>query len=323
MKQHYTEAKLVSLLEKKGIGRPSTFSSIITKIQERDYVNKSDVKGKMINCVDFVLMDDEIEEIEHTKTVGNERNKMLITPTGMVVIEFLLEYFDEIFKYEYTKNMEDILDIIARGNKKWYTLCQECNQQISDILSTIDGELQQNFEIDEDHTYMIGRYGPVIKTKVDGKTKFLKVKDSITFSDITSGKFTVDEMIDKKHATRNDPIGMYKGDEILIKDGKFGVYALVNKKTYSLKHLGKERSEITEQEVIDVIENKNPANKSILRTVNEYISIRNGKFGKYIFYKKETMKKPKFFTLKGFELDPLTCKNNILEKWIYETHLFM
>ena len=72
IKGHYTEGKLVSLLEKRGIGRPSTFSSIITKIEDRGYVKKGNINGIKVKCTDYELVDDEISEIENTKTIGGE-----------------------------------------------------------------------------------------------------------------------------------------------------------------------------------------------------------------------------------------------------------
>ena len=88
LKTHYTEAKLVQLLEQKGIGRPSTFSSLIDKIQERGYVKKENIKGKVLKCTDFELEDNEITEIENNKEFGNENNKLVIQPTGIMVLEF-------------------------------------------------------------------------------------------------------------------------------------------------------------------------------------------------------------------------------------------
>ena len=83
LKTHYTEAKLVQLLEQNGIGRPSTFSSLVDKIQERNYVKKDNVKGKTLKCVDFELVEEELSEIENNREFGNERNKLVITPLGV------------------------------------------------------------------------------------------------------------------------------------------------------------------------------------------------------------------------------------------------
>ena len=88
LKKNYTEARLVQMLEKKGIGRPSTFSSLIDKIQQREYVKKMDVKGKKIKCIDFKLVDCEIEEIAHERVFGNEKNKLVIQPLVLLYMSF-------------------------------------------------------------------------------------------------------------------------------------------------------------------------------------------------------------------------------------------
>ena len=151
LKTHYTEAKLVQLLEQNGIGRPSTFSSLVDKIQERNYVKKDNVKGKTLKCVDFELVDEELSEIEDTREFGNERNKLVITPLGVLVVEFLIEHFDKLFEYQYTKSMEDTLDSIAKGNKVWHELCGECLHEI-DALSEGLLEDRQVIQIDAHHT---------------------------------------------------------------------------------------------------------------------------------------------------------------------------
>jgi DNA topoisomerase-1 len=106
-KQHYTEARLVQLLEEHGIGRPSTFSSLVDKIQERGYVKKEDVKGKELVCKDYELTNGEIFEIENKREFGNEKGKLVIQPLGKIVMEFLDKHFSEVFNYNYTKDMED------------------------------------------------------------------------------------------------------------------------------------------------------------------------------------------------------------------------
>ena len=132
-KSHYTEATLVQLLEKHGIGRPSTFASLVEKVQEREYVLKEDVKGNMVECIDFTLEGEDLLENKTKREMGNEKGKMVIQPTGTIVLEFLLKHFDKLFNYDYTKTMEDDLDLIAKGDKDWYDLCNDCLREITEL----------------------------------------------------------------------------------------------------------------------------------------------------------------------------------------------
>ncbi len=93
IKMHLTEARLVQLLEEKGIGRPSTFSMLVDKIQERGYVKKEDVKGKEIIVKDYELENGEISEVETKREFGNEKGKLIIQPLGKIVMECLDKYF--------------------------------------------------------------------------------------------------------------------------------------------------------------------------------------------------------------------------------------
>jgi len=98
LKQHFTEARLVQLLEEKGIGRPSTFASLIDKIMERKYVEKQNIEGKTIECLDFLLDDSKkITEIPCTNEFGSEKGKLVIQPLGIIFIEFLVKNFSTFF----------------------------------------------------------------------------------------------------------------------------------------------------------------------------------------------------------------------------------
>ena len=173
-KTHYTEARLVQILEKRGIGRPSTFSSLISKIQERNYVKKQDVEGKVIKCTDYKLEEDELQEIDTKRVFGNEKGKLVIQPIGILVMEYLLEGFNELFVYEYTSNMEDKLDEISRGEYEWKKLCDECDSTIKTMVKKTNNK-SPNIKIDEHHTYMVSKYGPYIfyKTERIEKPKFI------------------------------------------------------------------------------------------------------------------------------------------------------
>jgi DNA topoisomerase-1 len=184
LKKNYTEARLVQMLEKKGIGRPSTFSSLISKIQERGYVNKENVEGKKIKCTDFKLVEADLEEIETERVFGNEKNKLVIKPIGIIVYEFLEKHFDDLFNYDYTKHMEDELDKISNGNKIWHTLCNDCHKQINKSSKNIKDSHRETYRIDENHIYMIGKYGPVIKYENGDETSFKSVKKNIDMEKI-------------------------------------------------------------------------------------------------------------------------------------------
>ena len=296
LKSHINEAKLVKLLEEKGIGRPSTFSSLVDKIQERGYVKKDNVKGKKMKCIDFELIENEIEEIETEKEFGNEQNKLIIQPIGNMVTEFLMSNFDEIIGYDYTKNMEDTLDVIAEGKHIWYKLCESCYKELYIKANELKSEAKKEIRIDDKHVYMIAKYGPVIKCTDGEDISFKKVRKDIDYEKLTNGEYKLDELIDGSNDT-GKYLGIYKDEKIFLKRGKFGLYVTWGDNKKSLTYMKKEEHNITYDDVIQFIEN--PTN--IIRNINEQLSIRNGKYGNYIYYKTQSMKKPKFLSLQGFK----------------------
>ena len=303
LKKNFTEARLVQMLEKKGIGRPSTFSSLISKIQDRNYVKKQNVEGKKIKCVDFKLVGDELEENESERVFGNEKNKLVITPIGIVVYEFLEKHFDDLFNYDYTKNMEDDLDKISKGEKIWHTLCNECNNQIKTLSKEIQGEEKLTIKIDDKHTYMIGKYGPVIAYKEGEKLKFKSVKKDINIEKLKRGEYKLKDIV--QSAYKKNVLGKYKNKEVVLKNGKYGLYVTVDGKNTSIK-TDKSEDEIVLEDVIPFLETSKQSNSSILKQLNDSISIRKGKYGPYVFYKTDKMKKPRFINMKGKTIEDVT-----------------
>ena len=283
LKTHYTEAKLVQLLEQKGIGRPSTFSSLIEKIQQRGYVKKENIKGKTIKCTDFELENDEILETETEREFGNEKNKLIIQPTGILVIELLINKYPSLFSYEYTKNMEDFLDIIAKGDKLYSELCDNCLSEINQINNTIDRNKREDIKIDDHHCYMIGKHGPVIKCNIDGNTEFKSVRKDIDLDKLKKGLYKLEEIIEE--STIQKVLGNYQDNELILKKGKFGLYVTWGDKKKSLNNIDVNEYDITLQDVIPFIEKSDNQNQNILREINKDISIRKGQYGNYIFYK--------------------------------------
>jgi len=256
LKAHLTEAKLVNLLEDKGIGRPSTFASLVDKIQERVYVKKETIKGRSVTCKEYELVDSVVNEIETTREVGGESNKLIIQQVGLDVIAFLYKNFAELFDYDYTQRMEKDLDLVSHGEKVWTTLCDDCVQQLDKIINKYKGENPNN--------------------------------------EICIGKF--------------------EGHDLILKKGKFGLYANWGANNKSLKEFGNRPLENITFDEVEQILIKN--NSNVLREISNTISIRKSAKGDYIFYKLPKMKKPSFFSLTGFDHDFATCDIETIKEWI-------
>ena len=173
-KSHYTESGLVQLLEKMGIGRPSTFSSLIDKIQERGYVKLQDIRGKSLECREFTITEPthggskKIESKTEVREIGGESRKLVIQPLGIIVIEFLLAHFAPLFEYDFTKDMENQLDEIATGGMVWHELCYKCWFDVTAQLQELKtrGVVKEEIHIDDRHSYIMGKNGPVIRCRV-------------------------------------------------------------------------------------------------------------------------------------------------------------
>ena len=318
LKQHYTEAKLIQLLENKGIGRPSTFAWLVEKIKDKGYVEKKkEIDGLKIQCVDFSLINGEIKQNDVEKVFGREKNKLVLTDMGKIVIDFCVNYYDELFNYEYTSKMEERLDEIANGNDDRMSLCTNTQNHIDKLITNVDSKrdkTNKEYEIEKDYFYIIGKYGPCIK-KINKKNKndktkdeFFSIKKGITLEQIKKNDMSINDIID------DNSIGEYKGEKLYLMNGKFGPYTKYNGKTYSLKDI----SPVTLKNVINIIENKS-SNSTILREISDSISIRKGKYGPYVFYKTKTMNKPHFINMKKNNIT-MNMSNEDIEEIVYDNY---
>ena len=332
---HYSEAKLVSTLEKKGIGRPSTFASIVDKIQDRKYVKKGNIKGKKIKCnvYELDLQEETINVVEKEIEIGNENNKLILNPLGKIVNSYLQENFEELFDYNYTNKMENALDEVANGKQNCVHVCFECNNKIERYLKSIQSE-QFEYKFDDNHIVIFAKYGPVVKCIDETKSKkdsvsFKKIKEDIDFDKLQQGEYQLEDVLEENNVdtigTKNEKdLGIYKEKTVVIKKGKFGLYAVFGSKNVSLKSFGNRPIEnITLDEVIPILQGKT---ENTIREINENIHIYKGKthkFPDYIFYKTRKMKKPTFYSLDGCYFDYKTCDIEKLKEWIKNTHGLM
>lgn len=325
LKSHYSEALLVKALEDRGIGRPSTYASLVDKIIERDYVKKENIKGKQIECTNYTLVGNNITHKTSICEFGNEHNKLVIQPVGILVIEYLINNCGNIFDYDYTKHMEDTLDNISTGKIIWNTLCDTIYKKLLDTTSELKNNSKFGIKIDDTNTLIIGKYGPVIKHVENNQISFINVKKNINMDLLkTQSTIKLEEIVDTSINTNKRLLGKYRTDDLFVKKGKYGLYVEWGTNKQNLKEL--ENTPIESVTYIDVLK---ILDKDILdpkkdvmlvRKLSSTLSIRKGKFGDYIMYKKPRVTKPEFLSIKEFKSDYKTCDELLIVNWINQTY---
>lgn len=297
MGAHYTEARLIQALEEKEIGRPSTYSTIIEKIMEREYVKKQNVVGIRMECNEYILVDKVISKIKSWREFGNENNKLILTPIGKSVLEFLTFHFPILFSYDYTRHMEMRLDDIAASangidpKHDLKIVCDECVGEIEECINKIKKikKDETQYRIDDHHIFIIGKHGPVvmysekpfpIHEEGGCYDKFLnaginseenqsiilkKVKPGLIFDDLKMGKYANLSEIIVEDSSLERVVGTFGGFSVTLKNGRFGKYVVWGKNGENRKSFkcSKNISDISLEEVIHHIENNsNNSNES-------------------------------------------------------------
>ena len=325
---HYTEASLIQKLEDLGIGRPSTFATLVDTIQDRGYVKCSDVNGVSLKCDNFKLRGNILELMTVEKIFGQEKNKLVIQPLGILCVEFLIQHFQDLFDYGYTKTMESDLDKIATFDKsaesEWHQLCAKCYLDIKRLTNACAKE-KEVYPIDETHELVFQQYGPVIRSKKEGDRgyQYYSVKPGITIDlEIAkTGGYQLTDLI----AISNENLGSHEGSQVTLRLGKFGPYVEWKDQTISIRTVDKPLELIILEDVIHLLQPKETLRhvkpKGHIRDLNEDMSVRTGKFGPYVYYKTPKMKTPEFFNIKKFAEPPETCPSDTLVAWIQTTYL--
>ncbi|WP_341843330.1 type I DNA topoisomerase [Chitinophaga caseinilytica] len=295
----YTEASLVKKLEELGIGRPSTYAPTITTIQKRGYVEKRDKEGVKRDFRILWLKNDKISKQTDQENTGAEKAKLFPTDLGMLVTDFLKQYFDRVMDYGFTARIEEEFDEIAGGKKKW-------NKMLSDFYAPFHNNVEETLEkaervkgerhLGEDPasgkpvTARMGRFGPMVQIgKVDDeeKPRFAKLKQTQSIETIT-----FEEAMDLFRLPRN--LGLFEGTEVSVNIGRFGPYAQHDKKFYSLK---KEMDPYTVEleEVAPLIVEKRQAKdeRTIKVFEKEKIQVLRGPYGPYLKVGLRNYKLPK------------------------------
>lgn len=310
----YTEATLVRELEKFGIGRPSTFASLIATIQEKNYVETKNIPAKEIAVKEYYLKPQQwpAEDKEIKKKVGAEKNKLVPTDLGRSVLNFMLKHFDDLFEYGFTAQMENKLDGVAEGVNGWKQVLRDMWQsyktRYEDLLAkqTLkkkDGEPNAKVKDFSDGLKAVqSKKGPLLLIEGVKKedTKFIGWPEGIAFDNMTEeiARAFMKEEEDKKQRSTQE-IGEWNGVPIIKKGGKFGDYLQCG--ILSIPYQEDEAIEKT----IERLEAKSN-NGGAIKKFKEY-EVRTGQYGPYIM--KTSLKKPQFVSLpKGVDPTKLTEK---------------
>ena len=289
----YTEASLVRKLEELGIGRPSTYAPTISTIQQRGYVEKGNKAGSTRKYNIITLRNGKITTKEGKETFGAEKAKLMPTDIGIVVNDFLFEYFPEIMDYNFTATVEKEFDEIADGKRHWAdhisVFYKEFEPKIDSIVQTKNEHKVGERVLGNDPasgkpvSVKIGRFGPIVQigsASDEEKPRFAQMKPGQTLETIT-----LEEALGLFSLPRT--LGELEGESVTIGAGRFGAYIKHGNAYVSLPKTHDPLT-VTYEEAVELIEAKRKLEaEKVIKTFEEdaELQVLNGRFGPYIAYK--------------------------------------
>ena len=303
-KPRFTEASLVKEIEQMGIGRPSTFATMITTVQDRNYVVKETREGVQRDYQLIEIEDGVISESIQTETTGAEKNKLFPTNVAYLLVDFLVKNFSNIIGYEFTANLESDFDLIAEESKPWAGV-------IRDFYEPFHAQIELAKDISRDETHgkrdlgedpvsgkpvsvRFGRYGAFAQIGHQDD------EEKPTFSSLRTGQ-------DIENITLAEAIELFKmprtvgetadGETIKANYGRFGPYIQYGKKYVSLKEISPEEVTLEEALELIVVKEKLDAERIIKVFEGSDIQVLNGRFGPYVWNGKKRGKGQKNVTV--------------------------
>ncbi|GAA4273115.1 type I DNA topoisomerase [Aquimarina gracilis] len=282
----YTEASLVKKLEELGIGRPSTYAPTISTIQNRNYVEKGSKEGESRNYIQMVLAGDAVKEKKLSEKVGSDKGKLIPTDVGMVVNDFLVNHFSSILDYNFTAKVEQDFDEIAEGQEDWTHVMKEFYEEfhpkVEDVAQNAEREVGERILGEDPATgkvvsVRLGKFGPMVQIGTaddEDKPKFASLPPGQTLSGIT-----FEEAMDLFQLPKE--LGVYKGETLVVNNGRFGPYVRFGDKFVSLAK-GEDPLSITLERAQELIDEKEKADAPIYIYENLPVQKGKGRFGPFI-----------------------------------------
>lgn len=296
----YTEGSLVKKLEDLGIGRPSTYATIINTVQVRGYAEKGEGEGTPRDVIVLNLENNAIERSVVQEKTGADRGKLVPTASGQVVSDFLTNHFDQIVDYDFTASVEEEFDLIANGKLDRNAMLKEFYTPFHDLIVQSGGidraSVAQAREIGIDPKTgkpvlaRFGRYGPMLQL---GDTS--DESDKPQFAPLPAGKkietVTLEEALHMFKLPR--VVGQTaEGEDIKANIGRFGPYIQIGKLFVSIKPLDPHTITLEQALELYTAKLKAEAEKNIT-DFGDGIKVLNGRYGPYITDGTKNAKIPK------------------------------
>lgn len=282
----YTEASLVKKLEELGIGRPSTYAPTISTILKRGYVEKRDKEGVPRDFRVLQLKNNVLSKGMEQENTGAEKSKLFPSDLGLVVTDFLKQYFDDIMDYSFTARIEQEFDEVAEGKLKWNKMLKDFYKPFKkDVENTIEnaerikGERELGVEEASGKKIVarMGRFGPMVQigdVSDEDKPRFAALRKDQSIETIT-----LEEAMKLFELPRT--LGVFEDKEVSVNIGRFGPYVKLDDQFISIPR-GEDVMEMTLDRAIELIKEKQNADAPVAFYEDKPVTKGKGRFGPFI-----------------------------------------
>ncbi|MBQ7211035.1 MAG: type I DNA topoisomerase [Paludibacteraceae bacterium] len=306
----YTEGSFVKKMEELGIGRPSTYQTIVETIKQRKYVVIGSKTGQKRDFTTITLKNGKLTEKTKSETYGADSQKLMPTDLGFITNDFLVEQFPDILNYDFTAEEEKNFDEIAEGKQNWVKVVDNFYKNFHPSITAVEKGRLEGRELGIDPksgrvvTAKIGRRGPCIQIGT------AQDEDKPLFASLAKGQSIYNITLDEALALFDSPfpytVGEYEGKTLVVNTGIYGPYVKQDDTYYSVpKDI--DATHLSLEDAIQIIEAKRQ--KQLPIHVFGDIQILNGRFGPYIKYNNANYKIPR--GVKAEELTEEKCREII------------
>ena len=295
----YTEGSLVKKLEDLGIGRPSTYATIIDTVQTRGYVEKGDSEGQPRDVIVLSYNGEEVSRDIVQEKTGSTRGKLIPTPSGELIADFLTDHFTQIVDYDFTANVETEFDKIAAANLAksamlhgFYTPFHKLIEQSGGIdRSKVGANREVGIDPKSGKPILarFGRFGPMLQlgaTDDEDKPRFAPLPKGAKIETVT-----LEQALEMFKLPR--VVGQTEdGQDIKANVGRFGPYIQVGKLFVSIKPEDPHHITLEKARELYAAKLQAEAEKHIAE-FSDGVKILNGRFGPYITDGTKNAKVPK------------------------------